>query len=237
MTRMSKYGIELYATLEAETGLATGWKQCGSVNVARTPERWQVLQQAGRAGAQLRRRGAADHAARKPATCYPVMRTDDLQGAIWIPGDGKANPADLTMSLAKGARNRGAKLVEGVEVTGVIVEHGRVAGRAHHAGRRALRDADQLRRPVGAAVRRAGRRERAAVPGRALLHRHRPHRGRAPDAAGDARPRRLHLLQGRGRRPADGRLRAGGQALAHGARSRTPSSSSCWTRTGSSSSR
>ena len=43
MTTMSKYGIELYASLEAETGLATGWKQCGSVNVARTPERMQVL--------------------------------------------------------------------------------------------------------------------------------------------------------------------------------------------------
>ena len=43
MTAMSRYGIELYATLEAETGLATGWKQCGSVNVARTPERMLVL--------------------------------------------------------------------------------------------------------------------------------------------------------------------------------------------------
>jgi glycine/D-amino acid oxidase-like deaminating enzyme len=43
MTRMSRYGIELYSTLEAETGLATGWKQCGSVNVARTPERLKVL--------------------------------------------------------------------------------------------------------------------------------------------------------------------------------------------------
>ncbi|OYU41515.1 MAG: hypothetical protein CFE44_29340, partial [Burkholderiales bacterium PBB4] len=43
MTQMSKYGIELYATLEAETGLATGWKQCGSVNVASTPERLKVL--------------------------------------------------------------------------------------------------------------------------------------------------------------------------------------------------
>ena len=43
MTQMSKYGIELYASLEAETGLATGWKQCGSVNVAATPERMQTL--------------------------------------------------------------------------------------------------------------------------------------------------------------------------------------------------
>ena len=43
MTQMSKYGIELYSTLEAETGLATGWKQCGSLNVARTPERMQLL--------------------------------------------------------------------------------------------------------------------------------------------------------------------------------------------------
>ena len=38
------------------------------------------------------------------------MRTDDLHGALWIPGDGKANPADLCMSLAKGARNRGVKI-------------------------------------------------------------------------------------------------------------------------------
>jgi 4-methylaminobutanoate oxidase (formaldehyde-forming) len=58
----------------------------------------------------------------------PVMRTDDLQGALWIPGDGKANPADLTMSLAKGARLKGVKIVEGVEVTGVRIERGRVAG-------------------------------------------------------------------------------------------------------------
>ena len=69
-----------------------------------------------------------------------MLRTDDLQGALWIPGDGKANPADLMMSLAKGARNRGAKLVEGVEVTGVIIEHGPRRRRAHGAGRGALRD-------------------------------------------------------------------------------------------------
>jgi 4-methylaminobutanoate oxidase (formaldehyde-forming) len=124
MTRMSKYGIELYAKLEGETGLATGWKQCGSVNVARTPERMQVL----RKQAALARSFGVDVdviSAQRAGELYPLLRTDDLQGAIWIPGDGKANPADLTMSLAKGARNRGVKIVEDVEVTGVIREDGR----------------------------------------------------------------------------------------------------------------
>jgi glycine cleavage system aminomethyltransferase T/glycine/D-amino acid oxidase-like deaminating enzyme len=127
MTRMSKYGIELYASLEAETGLATGWKQCGSVNVARTPERWQVLQ---KQAALARSFGVEVQliTPRQAGDLYPLMRTDDLQGAMWIPGDGKANPTDLTMSLAKGARQRGATLREGIEVTGVIVEGGRVAG-------------------------------------------------------------------------------------------------------------
>ena len=56
------------------------------------------------------------------------MRTDDLQGAIWIPGDGKANPANLTMLLAKGARNGGVRIVEDTEVTEVIIERGRAVG-------------------------------------------------------------------------------------------------------------
>ena len=121
MTRMSKYGIELYSTLEAETGLATGWKQCGSVNVARTPERLQVLKKQ----VALARGFGVDVeliAPHEAGMRVPLLRTDDLQGAIWIPGDGKANPADLCMSLAKGARNRGVKMIEDTEVTGVITE-------------------------------------------------------------------------------------------------------------------
>ena len=127
MTRMSKYGIELYSTLEAETGLATGWKQCGSVNVAATAERWQVLK---KQAALARSFGVEVQliTPKEAGDLYPVMRTDDLHGAIWIPGDGKANPADLCMSLAKGARNRGVKVVERVEVTGVLTEQGRVTG-------------------------------------------------------------------------------------------------------------
>jgi 4-methylaminobutanoate oxidase (formaldehyde-forming) len=127
MTRMSRYGIELYSSLEAETGLATGWKQCGSVNVARTPERMRVLR---RQAALARSFGVeVDVITPKEAgDLWPVMRTDDLQGALWIPGDGKANPADLCMSLAKGARMKGVKVAEGVEVTGVLTEHARVSG-------------------------------------------------------------------------------------------------------------
>ena len=127
MTAMSKYGIELYATLEAETGLATGWKQCGSVNVASTPERMQLLR---KQAAMAHSFGVECHliSPQEAGERYPVMRTDDLQGAIWLPGDGKANPADLCMSLAKGARNRGVRMHEGIEVTGVIVENGQVKG-------------------------------------------------------------------------------------------------------------
>jgi 4-methylaminobutanoate oxidase (formaldehyde-forming) len=131
MTRMSRYGIELYATLEAETGLATGWKQCGSVNVAATPERMKVL----RRQLALARSFGVECEEISPAEAgerFPVMRTDDLAGAIWIPGDGKANPADLCMSLAKGARQRGVTIAEGVEVVGFATEghgaHRRVTG-------------------------------------------------------------------------------------------------------------
>ena len=120
-TQMSKYGIELYATLEAETGLATGWKQCGSVNVAKTRERMMVLR---KQLALARTFGVEceEISATRAGELFPVLRTDDLAGAIWIPGDGKANPADLCMSLAKGARRRGVRIVEGVEVIGVAAE-------------------------------------------------------------------------------------------------------------------
>ena len=127
MTAMSKYGIDLYSTLETETGLATGWKQCGSVNVARTVERMQTLK---KQVAMANSFGVECHLIdrKEIGERVPIMHTDDLQGGIWLPGDGKANPADLCMSLAKGARNRGVKFHEGIEVTGVIIENGHAVG-------------------------------------------------------------------------------------------------------------
>jgi 4-methylaminobutanoate oxidase (formaldehyde-forming) len=125
-TRMSRYGIELYATLEAETGLATGWKQCGSLNVAKTPERLKLFRrQMARAksfGIEFEFVSPAE-----AGKIYPLLRTDDLAGAVWIPGDGKANPTDLTQSLARGARMRGVRIVEDAKVIALVVERGRVA--------------------------------------------------------------------------------------------------------------
>ena len=126
-TRMSRYGIELYSTLERETGLATGWTQCGSLNVAATADRLlSMKRQMARAksfGVEFEFVSPAE-----AARMAPILRTDDLAGAVWIPGDGKANPTDLAMSLAKGARDGGAAIVEGVQVTGVVVDDRRARG-------------------------------------------------------------------------------------------------------------
>ena len=100
-TRLVQYSTELYARLEDETGLSTGYQQCGGVTVARTEDRMT----------QLRRTAATAEAfdlecelltPEEAEERYPVMRVDDLVGAIWLPGDGKANPTDLTAALARG---------------------------------------------------------------------------------------------------------------------------------------
>src|SRR5436189_2804648 len=123
-TRMSQYGIELYSTLEAETGLATGWKQCGSLNVAKTPERLKLLK---RQMARAKSFGIEFEfiTPTEAGKIYPLLRIDDLSGAVWIPGDGKANPTDLTQSLVKGARMRGVHVFEETRVVGIDVVRGR----------------------------------------------------------------------------------------------------------------
>ncbi len=164
MTQMSRYGIDLYAQLEAETGLATGWKACGSLSVARTPQRLKMLK---KQRAIARSFGVECHEI-SPAEAgerFPVMRTDDLQGALWLPGDGKANPADLCMSLAKGARNRGVRVVEGAEVQAVEVVHGRVAGvQVLHEGTEHMVRCETLVNCAGQWARQLGRLAGVNVP-------------------------------------------------------------------------
>jgi 4-methylaminobutanoate oxidase (formaldehyde-forming) len=126
-TRLVQYSGELYARLEDETGLSAGYKQCGGLIVARTPERLT----------QLRRTAATADAfglecelltPGEALERWPVMQVDDLVGAIWLPGDGKANPTDLTMALAKGARAGGAVIAEKTRVVDVLTRDGAVTG-------------------------------------------------------------------------------------------------------------
>ena len=127
MTSLIKYSTQLYSELEAETGLATGWKNCGSLSVARTADRMTVLK---RTVASARAQGVAIEviSPKEAQDLWPVMAIDDLVGAVWLPGDGKANPTDLTQSLAKGARSRGARIFERVRVTGIATAKGAVTG-------------------------------------------------------------------------------------------------------------
>jgi 4-methylaminobutanoate oxidase (formaldehyde-forming) len=126
-TRLVQYSTALYTELEEETGLTAGYKQCGGVTVARTEDRMiQLRRTAANAAAfeldceLLTPTQALEH--------YPVMRVDDLVGAIWLPADGKANPTDLTQALAKGARMRGAKIVEHTRVLDVLTNGHAVTG-------------------------------------------------------------------------------------------------------------
>jgi sarcosine dehydrogenase len=127
LTKLIQYSTELYSKLEAETGLATGWKQCGSLSVARTQERMTLLR---RSAATANKQGVAceELTPQQAGDKYPIMRTDDLVGAVWLPGDGKANPADITQALAKGARNGGVRIFEKTRVTAIDTRDGRVAG-------------------------------------------------------------------------------------------------------------
>lgn len=127
MTELIKYSTKLYSELHHETGLQTGWKQCGSISVARTDERMTLLR---RTVASARAQGVEvqELTPVEAGEKWPPMRVDDLKGAIWLPGDGKANPTDLTQSLAKGARMGGARIFESVRVTGITQTGGRVSG-------------------------------------------------------------------------------------------------------------
>jgi 4-methylaminobutanoate oxidase (formaldehyde-forming) len=159
MTRLIRYSTELYARLEAETGLSTGWRQCGSLTVARTPERMTLLR---RVAAMAEGQGVAAQLLdpRRAGEKWPIMRTDDLIGAVWLPGDGKANPADITQALAKGARSRGVRIFEKTRVTAIRTKDGRAVGVATDKGEIAAEVvaicagqwSRQLARPLGVAV-------------------------------------------------------------------------------------
>lgn len=127
LTKLATYSARLFEDLEVETGQATGYRTPGSISVASDAERWEEIL-----------RGAS-----MATTCdvkteiisldraeelFPLLRTDDLVGALYIPDDGVTSPVDTTMALAKGATARGAKIIEGVAVERLEEQNGQVVG-------------------------------------------------------------------------------------------------------------
>ena len=127
MTQLARYTSELYRRLEAETGQATGYRQCGSISIAATAERFEELKRSASMakvfGLEVNVLSVAQIAER-----YPLIQTEDLYGGIHIPSDGYANAVDITQALAKGARNRGARIFSDTKVEAILRDGDRVTG-------------------------------------------------------------------------------------------------------------
>jgi len=133
MTRLAKYSADLYVKLEAETGVATGMRQVGSISVALTGERHEeLLRQA--TVARIFGVDVAEISPTEAKAMYPHLEVGDVVGAVHLPLDGQCDPANIAMALAKGARMRGAQIFEGVKVVGVSQAQGRVTGVDYEAG-------------------------------------------------------------------------------------------------------
>ncbi|MCA1439671.1 GcvT family protein [Ensifer sp. IC4062] len=127
MTRLAKYSADLYVKLEAETGIATGIRQNGSITVALTEERKEEIYRQ----ASLARAFNVDVREITPGEVkelYPHLNVSDVKAAVHLPLDGQCDPANIAMALAKGARQNGASIIEGVKVTSVLKRDGRVTG-------------------------------------------------------------------------------------------------------------
>ena len=127
MTKLAKYTTDLYHKLEAETGISTGIRANGSISLAITEERKEELYRS----AAMARAFGVDVEEISPAEAkkmYPHVNIGDVTGAVYLPNDGQGDPANIALALAKGARQMGAKTVEGVKVTGISQDNGRVTG-------------------------------------------------------------------------------------------------------------
>ncbi|MFO1330187.1 MAG: FAD-dependent oxidoreductase [Rubrivivax sp.] len=134
LTELAKYTSELLKTLEAETGQATGYRQNGSIGVALSEARFEEFKRQGAMGSAFGVR-AEFLSPREVLDRYPLLDGRGVVGGIWTPDDGQTNPIDTTMAYAKGARQRGVRIVEQAEVTAILTEGGRVSGvRVRHDG-------------------------------------------------------------------------------------------------------
>jgi 4-methylaminobutanoate oxidase (formaldehyde-forming) len=133
LTRLAQYTTGLYAGLERETGQATGFRQVGSIAVAASEARLEELKR----GASMGRcfgLEVQELSAGQAQERWPLLATDGVVGAVYLPKDGQINPVDTTQALARGARQAGVRIVEDVRVTTIRTERGRVVGVATEEG-------------------------------------------------------------------------------------------------------
>ena len=126
-TRLAQYSLQLYSDLEAETGQATGFIQCGSTQLAITAEKAEEM----RRGCAMARTFGVDNEEISPGQVkdlFPLAYVDDLVAAFYFPDDGRVNPADVAQALAKGAKQNGVTILENTPMTDVIVENGTAVG-------------------------------------------------------------------------------------------------------------
>ena len=170
MTRLAKYSADLYVGLEEETGVATGMRQVGSITVALSEERrHEIYRQA-----SLARAFDVDVREISPSEVkemYPHLNVADVVGAVHLPLDGQCDPANIAMALAKGARQRGATIAEGVKVTAVETSRGRVTGVSWQRGEeRGTIAADIVVNCAGMWARALGERNGVSIPLHACEH-------------------------------------------------------------------
>jgi 4-methylaminobutanoate oxidase (formaldehyde-forming) len=127
MTRLAQYTTNLYATLEQETGQATGFRQTGSMSVATNAARMEELLR----GASMAKCFGLEVHTMTPseiASAWQGVNTADLVGGVFLPKDGRCNPIDTTQALARGAKSRGAKIFENTPVEKILIENGKAVG-------------------------------------------------------------------------------------------------------------
>ncbi|WP_226689223.1 GcvT family protein [Ruegeria arenilitoris] len=127
MTKLAKYSQELYGSLEEETGVATGFKRCGSITVALTEERKEEIY---RQAAMARAFGVEveEISNERVQELYPHINLEGVTGAVYLPLDGQGDPANIALALAKGARQRGAVVKERVKVADIVKQGRKVTG-------------------------------------------------------------------------------------------------------------
>ena len=126
MTKLAKYSQELYGNLEKETGVATGFKRCGSITVALTEERKEEIF---RQAAMARAFGVdvEEISPNEVKNKYEHLNIDGVKAGVWLPKDGQGDPGNIALALAKGARNKGVDIFENTSVTGLITKGRRVS--------------------------------------------------------------------------------------------------------------